>query len=34
LTCRHITWTDMRRDISVPLIGRTGKAQDDVYAQR
>jgi hypothetical protein len=30
----HITWTDMRRDISVPQIGRTGKAQDDVYAQR
>jgi hypothetical protein len=30
----HITWTDMRRDIAVPQIGRTGKAQDDEYAQR
>jgi BNR/Asp-box repeat protein len=30
----HITWTDMRRDIAVPEIGRTGKAEDDVYAQR
>jgi hypothetical protein len=34
LSRAHITWTDMRRDISVPQIGRTGKAQDDVYAQR
>jgi hypothetical protein len=30
----HMTWTDMRRDIAVPEIGRTGKAQDDEYAQR
>jgi hypothetical protein len=30
----HITWTDMRRNIAVPQIGRTGKAQDDEYAQR
>jgi BNR repeat-like domain len=30
----HMTWTDMRRDIAVPEIGRTGKAEDDVYAQR
>lgn len=30
----HMTWADMRRDIAVPQIGRTGKAQDDVYAQR
>ena len=30
----HLTWTDMRRDIAVPQIGRTGKAQDDVYARR
>jgi hypothetical protein len=30
----HMTWTDMRRDISVPELGRTGKAQDDEYARR
>ena len=30
----HITWTDMRRDLAVPQIGRTGKAEDDFYAQR
>jgi hypothetical protein len=30
----HITWTDMRRDITVPELGRQGKAQDDMYAQR
>src|SRR5205085_2139871 len=30
----HITWTDMRRDLSIPALGRTGKAEDDMYAQR
>jgi len=30
----HMTWTDMRRDLAVPELGRTGKAQDDVYARR
>jgi hypothetical protein len=30
----HITWTDMRRDLSIPSLGRTGKAEDDMYAQR
>jgi hypothetical protein len=30
----HMTWTDVRRDISVPQLGRTGKAQDAEYAQR
>jgi hypothetical protein len=30
----HLTWTDMRRDLSIPEIGRTGKAEDDVYARR
>ena len=30
----HMTWTDMRRDISVPQLGRTGKAQDAEYARR
>jgi Neuraminidase (sialidase) len=30
----HMTWTDRRRDISVPELGRTGKAQDDEYARR
>lgn len=30
----HMTWTDMRRDLSIPELGRTGKAEDDVYAQR
>jgi hypothetical protein len=30
----HMTWTDMRRDLSVPELGRTGKAEDDMYAQR
>jgi hypothetical protein len=30
----HLTWTDMRRDISVPQLGRTGKAQDAEYARR
>jgi hypothetical protein len=30
----HLTWTDMRRDLSIPAIGRSGKAEDDVYAQR
>jgi hypothetical protein len=29
-----MTWTDMRRDLSVPELGRTGKAEDDTYAQR
>jgi len=24
-----MTWTDMRRDLSVPELGRTGKAEDD-----
>ena len=30
----HITWTDMRRDLSIPAIGRSGKAEDDMYARR
>jgi hypothetical protein len=30
----HLTWTDMRRTISVPQLGRTGKAQDAEYARR
>jgi photosystem II stability/assembly factor-like uncharacterized protein len=30
----HMTWTDMRRDLAIPAIGRTGKAQDDMYARR
>lgn len=30
----HITWTDMRRDLSIPELGRTGKAEDDEYARR
>ena len=30
----HLTWTDMRRDIDIPAIGRTGKIQDDMYARR
>jgi hypothetical protein len=30
----HVTWTDMRRDLSIPALGRTGKAEDDMYAQR
>jgi hypothetical protein len=30
----HVTWTDMRRDLSVPELGRTGKAQDAEYARR
>ena len=30
----HITWTDMRRDLSIPALGRTGKAEDDMYARR
>lgn len=30
----HMTWTDMRRDLSIPALGRTGKAEDDEYAQR
>jgi len=29
-----ITWTDMRRDLSIPELGRTGKAEDDEFAQR
>jgi hypothetical protein len=29
-----MTWTDMRRDLSVPELRRTGKAEDDMYAQR
>jgi len=29
-----MTWTDMRRYLSVPELGRTGKAEDDTYAQR
>jgi len=29
-----MTRTDMRRDISVPQLGRTGKAQDAEYARR
>ena len=30
----HLTWTDMRRNLSIPAIGRSGKAEDDMYAQR
>ena len=30
----HVTWTDMRRDLSIPAIGRSGKAEDDMYARR
>jgi hypothetical protein len=30
----HITWTDMRRDINVPQLGLTGKAEDAEYARR
>lgn len=30
----HMTWTDMRRDLSIPALSRTGKAEDDEYAQR
>jgi hypothetical protein len=30
----HVTWTDMRRDLSIPALGRTGKAEDDMYARR
>ena len=30
----HITWTDMRRNLSIPAIGRSGKAEDDMYARR
>jgi hypothetical protein len=30
----QMTWTDMRRDPSVPEFGRTGKAEDDMYGQR
>jgi hypothetical protein len=30
----HMTWTDMRRDIAVPQLGRTGKGQDAEYARR
>src|SRR5438128_156582 len=26
--------TDMRRDLSIPALGRTGKAEDDMYARR
>jgi hypothetical protein len=29
-----MTWTDMRRDIAVPQLGRTGKGQDAEYARR
>ena len=29
----HMIWKDMRRDLSVPAIGRLGKAQDDMYAR-
>jgi hypothetical protein len=28
-----MTWTDMRRDLAIPAIGREGKAED-VYARR
>jgi len=31
--CAHDV-DDMRRDLSVPELGRTGKAEDDTYAQR
>jgi hypothetical protein len=30
----HMTWADMRRNLSIPAIGREGKAQDDMYARR
>jgi hypothetical protein len=30
----HVTWTDMRRNLSIPAIGRSGKAEDDMYARR
>jgi hypothetical protein len=30
----YMTRTDMRRDLSVPELGRTGKAEDDMDAQR
>ncbi|HEX6702886.1 MAG TPA: hypothetical protein VF101_19340 [Gaiellaceae bacterium] len=30
----HVAWTDMRRDLSIPAIGRSGKAEDDMYARR
>jgi hypothetical protein len=30
----HLTWTDMRRDLEVPQLGRTGKGQDAEYARR
>jgi hypothetical protein len=30
----HVLWTDMRRSLSVPALGRTGKAQDAEYARR
>ena len=30
----HVLWTDMRRSLSIPALGRTGKAQDAEYARR
>ena len=30
----HMLWTDMRRDLSVPQLGLSGKAQDAEYARR
>jgi hypothetical protein len=30
----HMTWTDMRRNLSVPELNRTGKAEDTEYARR
>ncbi|MFL6020531.1 MAG: hypothetical protein ACJ74A_05245 [Gaiellaceae bacterium] len=30
----HAVWTDMRRTIAVPQLGRTGKAEDAFYARR
>jgi hypothetical protein len=30
----HMTWTDMRRNLSVPQLNRTGKAEDAEYARR
>jgi len=30
----HVLWTDMRRSLSVPALGRTGKAEDAEYARR
>jgi Neuraminidase (sialidase) len=30
----HVLWTDMRRDVSLPALGRFGKAQDAYYARR